>query len=376
MPHYLFWLAVLIGVSSRLWLATLGHNYDLESYWIASEVTLHGRSVYVETSRYNYGPVWFLILGAFRRALIALSVDDIFHFHLIIAAFLTLVDTTIAFAIKRAWGIRAALFFFLNPVSILITGYHSQFDNLAILIGLGACYFLTRSEGRGGRAFTLGTALLGISLATKHLLFLFPVWLWGLYRKVGIKVWIATALIPWGIFLLCFAPFLFDIGGAAAIIDHVVFYKGRDGAYLVTRALDLFCDVGLVEKALGFPVVTPLFLLIVGCSGFLWTSARASARSVEDLFSIYLITLVAFSSAMANQYLAIPLVALARYTYFPSWIYSIGATILLLTNVDGVFGDRFAALRFIDYSHTQIWLALLLVVIWKRGWSGRGVATL
>ena len=39
-------------------------------------------------------------------------------------------------------GRTAAYLFFLNPISIIITGDHNQFDNLALLLGLLSTLFI------------------------------------------------------------------------------------------------------------------------------------------------------------------------------------------------------------------------------------------
>jgi len=47
------------------------------------------------------------------------------------AGFLSLVDLGIFFVLWKKFGRPAAALFFLNPISVIITGYQSQFDNLA-----------------------------------------------------------------------------------------------------------------------------------------------------------------------------------------------------------------------------------------------------
>lgn len=80
-----------LGFVLRIILSRLGHNYDLESYWIVGEIVAKGGNVYAETHRYNYGPIWFYILG------VVYWFTDRFgqgfdFFGLVIAMFLSLVD--------------------------------------------------------------------------------------------------------------------------------------------------------------------------------------------------------------------------------------------------------------------------------------------
>jgi hypothetical protein len=119
-------VAIAIGSGVRIWLATLGHNFDVESWLIAGQALHAGRNVYVETFRLPYGPVWALISS------LALSVQNAFgwsgltSFHVLVASVLTTSDVAIALILALRWNRTAAIEFILCPVSCLITGYHWQ----------------------------------------------------------------------------------------------------------------------------------------------------------------------------------------------------------------------------------------------------------
>lgn len=368
-PVLLFRLCLVFGVALRLWLSTLGHNDDIESYWIVSKAALAGKSVYSETNRYNYGPLWFLMLGLLRRATIALKIDDLFHFHLIIAAFLTFIDILTAVLIRRRFGASIALFFFLNPVTILITGYHSQFDNVAILLGLAACSLLANSRRNNPARFAAGNLLLGLSLAMKHVLIFFPIWLWMKYRRQSRYLGFSflVVVIPYGLFCLSFLPYIFDQSSYDGIISNVLAYRSWHGNGLISQLLELFVNIHVVETQLDLLISKWIFTFVVILAGHFWTSEHRTRQQEDELLFLYLITLVTFSSSMADQYLAVPIIALARYgTLVMSWIYSLAATLALITSKANVFGYRFAEMRIIDYHQAQIWLLFILLVIWRR----------
>lgn len=368
--RYIFWLCLCLGVVLRLWLSTLGHNFDLESYWLVSELVEAGRSVYAETARYNYGPLWFLILKPLREITRLVGVDDIFHFHVIVATFLTLVDLVITIVLKERYGLKASLFFILNPVSILITGYHSQFDNLAILIGWIGCCHLSRSQGTDMRKLFIGTSLLGLSLATKHVLLFFPFWLWGLYAHSSPKARTIILLIPWLTFLLFFVPFLFDTLSVTGIIENVIQYNSPWRRGLTAELTQIALSSQIFSARYLTALSQLVFVLAVILSGPLWIAAGRHPKRAKGLMLLYLVTLVAFSSSMANQYLSIPLIALARYYRVVfAWLYSGAATYLLLTEDAGVFGERFSSMQVIDYSGTQVLLILVLVTVWRKSSS-------
>jgi hypothetical protein len=132
-------LVVLSGTFIRFLLAYSYYgNYDMESYEIVRRIVASGGNVYALTTRYNYTPVWFNILwflGIINTYLPTAS------FHFIVRAFLTLVDLAslllLLLIVELDKGINrrddlllCAIFFYLNPVSYLLTGYHGQFENL------------------------------------------------------------------------------------------------------------------------------------------------------------------------------------------------------------------------------------------------------
>jgi hypothetical protein len=296
-----FWLAVALGVVARGLVATRGYNYDIESYRIVADILAAGGNVYRGTERYNYGPVWFNILGLLD-ALPAAHADPTLALRWKVSGLLTLVDLAIALVLRRNFGALAAVLFMLNPVSIIITGYHGQFDNLAILFGLLGVLSLQRDAARQGRGWWLGLGFVGLSLATKHILFMFPVWL-----AIGEPSWrrkLLALLLPYAIFALGFLPYLRE--GRSGIVEHVLLYRSFNNAPLWLGTL----PASLVS------LVPPIMLFFgsLFVAGWAWRERGAIERYV-----LYLVALVVFSSALANQYLAICMVAIA---VSPSWPYA------------------------------------------------------
>ncbi len=76
---------LLGGFIARLWAASRGHNFDFESWLIAADISSHGGNIYAETSRYIYGPVWFLLLGMLWP-IARLFSDSALAFHYVLAA--------------------------------------------------------------------------------------------------------------------------------------------------------------------------------------------------------------------------------------------------------------------------------------------------
>lgn len=364
----LFGVILLIGCAIRIGAATRGFNYDVESYWIVSGIVLDGESVYARTDRYNYGPLWYLILGVARRIAIALALNDLTSFHITIATFLTAIDAILTCIIRRLFGLVAAICFFLHPVSILITGYHSQFDNLAIAWGFVGCILLDRSRALLSASGILGLFFLGLSLATKHILVVFSFWVALILKRRGAThVEFALALVmPPLIFGFSFFLAPWDRETWDGILHHVFGYASVDGRGIWIQIFDLIIPARLAGQPWGPHLTKTLFLLSMVLLGWVWIRRLGRGVGLPELLAIYLAAVVALSSAMADQYLAIPLVAVAIYHRYPAaWLYSAAALAILIESSNNLFGNTPPGMTFLRYSHAQLLLAFFLVEIFR-----------
>src|SRR3990172_7804576 len=133
---WFFPVVVAVGIGLRLSVMTLGHNVDFDSFLIVARLMHLGSNVYANTARYNYGPIWFNLLYIVDSIAYHISPNHELIFRYTLVSFLSLVDAGIALILQRKVNLTTAVVFMLNPISIIITGYHNQFDNLAVFLGL------------------------------------------------------------------------------------------------------------------------------------------------------------------------------------------------------------------------------------------------
>ena len=307
---------VLVGITLRMLLPLRGYNYDIESWKIAADIMAHGGNVYGETGRYNYGPIWFYILHGLNQY-VGGGFGELIAFRWKVAAFLTGVDVAIFFLLLRMYGVWVAGLFFLNPISIIITGYHSQLDGLAVLFALIAAWILERYKTPTG--FGSGLAILGLSLSTKHILFFFPIWL-----AIKQERWRNKLLaigIPYAIFLLLFVPF-WSLG-SEGITNNVFLYRSFNNAPFWHVFTPQFVYTVIPPVLLFF---TALFLL-----GLYWRKQN----TIESV-NWYLISVVVFSSAVANQYLTIATPAIATQWNWGYSLFTAYTTVYLLVDWAGL----------------------------------------
>jgi len=209
--------------------------YDAFSYAIVGQAVSSGQNVYAATERYNYSPVWSRVLAALWR----LSSGEMMRFVLFVGLLLNAADAVSAWLVRRiARGSpgtgedrgpgedearRAALLFWSNPVSVLVTCTLRQFDGVAIALLLVAVAAAAR---RTARSRWGAAAALSASLLVKHVTALHPLVFARRGRRGGLPV--ALALLPYAVFAASFLPFLSSL---SAIRDNVLLYgTGLTGA--------------------------------------------------------------------------------------------------------------------------------------------------
>jgi Gpi18-like mannosyltransferase len=133
-------------------------NWDTAAYAEVVHVLDSGGALYRDTPRYNYSPAWALTLRALSKVSAPLRIP----LHRSVRALLLAADAVTAWFLyriardvlarppDRAAGV--ALLFFANPVSVFVTGFHAQFDGLAILFLLAALWFEGRRSPRPAAA--------------------------------------------------------------------------------------------------------------------------------------------------------------------------------------------------------------------------------
>ena len=324
MKRHRWWVAglLLLGIALRFIMMKRGHNFDLESWRLAADITANGGNVYADTYRYNYGPIWFEVLHILDR-LAQLFPDPYHTFRFLIVGVLTLADLGIWYVLRKRFGLVAGFLFFLNPISIIISGYHNQFDTVAIFAALAAMMVYGDAKDGLTKRKIWGLVLLGLSLTIKHIFFLFPLWL--AVKQRGWREKLIVLSLPVGLFLLSFLPFVAE--GHAGIIKNVFGYASFSNAPFWYAILPQFVQSVVSSKLLFFGALV-VFAFIL------------RRRPVLESLLMYTIVLVAFSAAIANQYLAIVCAAVAVFPNFFYALYILFATLMLAMSDAGLHSDK------------------------------------
>lgn len=316
----------LAGVALRLLVSCLGHNFDLDSWNIAANLMSAGKSVYASTSRYNYAPAGLVLIALAKWLALVLGSPSVQTFHFLFALFLSVADVIIGLFLLRRAGLSAACFYLLNPVSILITGFHSQIDNLALAAGFASWLLLDKDKPARDYA---SAVLLGLSLAIKHILVFFPLWLLLAGHKRSLRTRVLYATIAYSIPIVMLAGYaLIHPGSLPGIQANVINYRGW--GFYGTGILPM---MGLAIQTTFRGATLPPFasptlffamgMLLVG-SLVVWKRPGAS-------FYVYLVALTLFTPTITDQYLIIPLIACSMIcTEWPAWLYTAVCTAFLV----------------------------------------------
>jgi hypothetical protein len=203
--------------------------------------------------------------------------------------------------------------YFLNPVGILLVGYHGQLEGLAALPILVAIWLQGRSRAP---SLALTWALGTLSLLVKHLL-AFQVWMLFTYSFSRVGRLAASALAG-AVLVLSFWPFR-EAGDA--IVRDVVTRAGLPGIWgfgsLLPRVLSL-----------------PLF---AGTMTALPTVARERlGLGLPQAMSLSALMLLAMIDGIGNQYFLVPIIFGSFAPGLAYWGYTATATVFLLASTDNV----------------------------------------
>lgn len=307
-------LTIILGLYMRLSLAWYSPgNFDLVSYDIVSDLVLSKQNVYAHTVRYNYSPLWFYFLALFK----IISNISKLPFPFIVRSFLTLIDLlTVSVLIKIARlkknnPIIIIIAFFLNPISILLTGHHGQFENLPILLILMGIYIYLKNK----KSFNAWIFFLSAGIV-KHLVFNQLV----AYLSYILKNKIKVILLSFGsimIFLFTFLPFWQE--GQQGIINNVFLYKSYEGFYGIYTFIKSWYPIADFAKFYRWPFILGFFVFAV----------IFKQKDLGKTILINVLFFLTFASGMADQYYILPIALGALYNNLPFYLYTLIVSLFL-----------------------------------------------
>lgn len=209
---HLFSIAVLVRLLPAL-LLPFGARYDIDSYQLVADAIRRQEDVYMSASvagRYPYLPLllyWFAAASWLSEHLVLpfvvwVKLPAILADGGIILLLYRAVRTNLS-EHSRSQAVLVALLYAFNPISLLVTAYHGQFDAIPVFALLWSWYEWERGR-KDGSAAAFGLAILSKTWPV----LLLPVFLIPLAKiRVHIRFLFIIVIIPLGfvgLYLLLF----------------------------------------------------------------------------------------------------------------------------------------------------------------------------
>lgn len=357
---------------------------DTANYHRVALTLLHGGHLYANTHGiYPYPPPWALV------EVIAALASAAWHVPFVVCVTLLpiLADIATGYLVYRLLEARfevalaALVLYVFNPLTIMITSLHGQFDSLPIFFVLLAVYFTRRGRGIVAPALCLAA---GIAIKS------FPVLLLPLFvlRVSGLRAKIAFVLVSMLPVVFLLAPYVSH--GAVPVLRELLAYSGvpdQGWGMLLWHGKMLLTGQHIAVSVMNYP-------LFVSKVGFLAAYAvllvlfRQRQRSqtplpIEQEVCLIFMSFYAIYGGISGQYFLwlFPfLLLLSRRT---ALIYSLISAAALLAFYDGnvpAILSRTPVPVLPRPLATALWMALTalwwLAITWWEYWWLVGISTI
>jgi hypothetical protein len=299
-------VALVVRLAFIAWMPAAAHSADADAWETVARLLDARVNPYAATSFLNWPPVWLLCIAAMSGLSHALGVP----FFRVLQTTLILVELgtlALAWALLRrvrpeAAAARWVLFgLALNPVAVLLTCQHCNFDGLVALAVLGFALALGRFHRTGAATDWLEACLfLGLGVVTKTApLVLVPLLVPG-GRALGARGWafgltlvLGPAALGLGV-LYALTP--------EAIVRNVLAYRSLSGFYGITGLLHRAGLLGaeqMVARLAG-----PIFAVVLASLSIaLWKRPALSPRAIVLGAALLLFAVPILGPGYAPQYL-------------------------------------------------------------------------
>lgn len=349
-------IIIVIGLYYRLVFAWfLSGNSDLRSWERIATWAVSHKNIYNDTGLYGYFPPWAIILYILKKISILLpQISPQPIFYVVVRVFLTLIDLLslyILFLLSKVYKIsflKIAPSFFINPVVVIITGYHGQFEGVAVLFILLGLYIYKKSKN-----FLFSYLAFSFGGIIKHNLFNQIVFFLKHQFKSKIKILV----------FFCLSLFL----AAATLLPFI-----NNGIFIIQK--NIFCyyysaDYGILNimGKLGLEKWNEIYQKIFTFL-FFFTPFILDIKKLHKACLLGSLMFITFSPGISDQYFILPIAlgALDNSVWFI--FYSIFTTLYFLGS-----GAQFNIQLFKIFSNNIIfiislfWFTSILIYNYKPG---------
>jgi hypothetical protein len=288
---------VLLGLGVLLLISALAHlqavqtstgaSYDVQSFAIQANTVFSHQNVYIVTDRYPYPPVWIWIVAGLKWLALntqlpfdeAVKIPSVLGDLGIIALLYSYVHQRLG---ARLFALVPAALYGLNPVAILISAGHGQFDALVLFFILLALVLRGPTGDRGSMAAGLA---LGVAISLKGYPVLVLPYL-ALSAPVGQRAkTTAAALAP---LVVSASVYSMLFGFSQNMLTHILGYRSTaDGGWALL--IQTWTGVQTASLDLVANALRLLLVVFVFAVPFIM-SRRQPATAVTLVFAAFQVT--------------------------------------------------------------------------------------
>lgn len=336
---FAYLVVILSGLFVRLFFAyhTTG-NQDIAISILNRDLLRLGKDIYSSHWSFTYSPFWLLCMNILDRVN---GFAPQFSFMFVIRSFTSLVDLAtllvlgqIAIQLNQS-PLKTVTLFFLNPIPMIISGYHGQIDGIPILMLLIAIYLFLRF---GQKSCYWGWLSITLGMVAKHeipqqcLIFLTHT------VRSRIKILLLFSLTIFA-FLFSFLPYWEN--SLNGIVKGVFGYGGVSRPYGFMM-LDTNLALAAIHK------YSFIFLLLCWPFYFRTNDLVKSCRIGMLLFLV-------FTSGISAQQFVLPIALAALQPSFGFFLFTGVTSLFLLGNV-----DELKVVRWSYVNWNYVWGAALI----------------
>lgn len=332
-------LVLLVALVVRLIPAVLlpvGAGYDIESFRLVGEALLNGEDVYTSAAvgRHPYLPMQMYWIGSAYY----LHLNTAVPFVVLVKLLPVLVDagiTAVIFRTCKQWqmndraAVGWALLFALNPIAILVSAYHGQFDSVPVLLLLLSWFWL-----EFGKKSKLSAAALGFAILNKTWpIVMLPV---TLVRNLNWKHWLIYSGIVLGVPILFTTAYVLIIeSDPVPMLRRAFTHTGPNGYWGLSASLALLKkQIIALEPIYDYMVAWRRWLILAAGLFTLWWTRK---ETIVSALTTIILAVFTVSAGMGIQWLlwVVPFAILNADHRWLRW-YSLTGMIFLLTQLYGL----------------------------------------
>ncbi len=327
-------VAVVVRLLPALWLP-VGAGYDIESFKLVTDALLAGQEVYTSVlGRHPYLPLQMYLMGgtAWLGDLVGLPYVVSIKLPAVLAdgAIAALITTSLSRDGRRPASAAAfGLLYALNPISLLVTSYHGQFEAITLLL-----LVLAWRSWRFGRHAAWSATALGLAILNKTWpVILLPVF-WIRQRSWRDRILYATLALGIPLAGILFYLVVFE-ASPVPMLRRALTHRGVAGYWGPGAIIDPLTAIYTAGRPLFDTLVALRNVLLAGAAVLaLWITRRDSALDaiLTVILSIFMITV-----GFGIQWLVwpVPFALLAREEGWTK-AYSVAGAFMLLVHLYGL----------------------------------------